>query len=249
MIICNQCGNALADDLRYCTECGASVPTFNMPEPIPTLPSPSPTQQLNPFMQTPQPSPPVIQAERKTNPLPWVLIPLGVIGLIVLVILGNNRSNQSSNDSTQYSQSYNSNYTSDAYNNSGRNSTTTGTPSYTPGNISGSGPSNTNLTANRAAPVQNYNSGSYSPTPYNSAPSGNIAFCTSNNVVVRSSPVLDETGSNKIGRLDRGDRVYVLGRSSNTDTFHGITSTWTEIQVESTGKHGFVFTYYLAPSL
>ena len=159
MIICNQCGSALADDLRFCTECGAVVPAYNMPEPIPTMPSPSPTQQPSPFMQTPQPSPPVIQSERRTNPLPWILIPLGVLGLVVLVIVGNNRPNQSSNNSTQYSQSYNSNYTSDAYNNPVRNSATTSTPSYTPGNIRGSGSSNTNLTVNRAAPVPNYNSG------------------------------------------------------------------------------------------
>lgn len=68
------------------------------------------------------------------------------------------------------------------------------------------------------------------------------AYCTQNNVVVRDAPRLK---GNKIGGLSRGQRVHVIEFSSNYDTWHGITSNWVYVQVESTSARGWVFAFFI----
>lgn len=74
-------------------------------------------------------------------------------------------------------------------------------------------------------------------------PSGaSIAYCTDNNVVLRSAPNLNGP---KIGSLSRGQRLYVLQLSSNYDTWRGITANWAYVQPESGSARGWVFTHFV----
>jgi SH3 domain-containing protein len=73
-----------------------------------------------------------------------------------------------------------------------------------------------------------------------------IAYSTANNVNVRSSPDLDQSDGNVIGKLMVGERVQVLGTSSNTVTYKGVTSSWSEIQVVNRSLKGWVFSSFLS---
>lgn len=63
------------------------------------------------------------------------------------------------------------------------------------------------------------------------------AYSVTNNVVVRAAPGL---GAQKVGGLRRGQRVYILGYSSNYDYWNGLEGNWANIQTES-GQRGWVF--------
>jgi serine/threonine-protein kinase len=69
-----------------------------------------------------------------------------------------------------------------------------------------------------------------------------VAYCSDNNVVLRSAPNLNGP---KIGRLSKGQRLYVLNLSSNYDTWKGITANWAYVQPENSAVRGWVFTYFV----
>lgn len=68
------------------------------------------------------------------------------------------------------------------------------------------------------------------------------AYCNSSNVVVRSSPSLT---ASKISGLRRGQRVYVLNYSNNTDYWRGMQANWAYVQTE-TGRTGWVFSPFIS---
>lgn len=84
MIICSQCGNKLAEDLRFCTECGSETPMFaatlvNEPIPPATIPygqapetvrynAPQHPQQPPPQSQQPYPQPPPPYQQQAPSP-------------------------------------------------------------------------------------------------------------------------------------------------------------------------------------
>jgi hypothetical protein len=80
------------------------------------------------------------------------------------------------------------------------------------------------------------------PAPSNST----VAYCTSNNVVLRSG-ASQNTG--KIGSLYRGQKIYVIQYSGNYETFvdkngREFYANYAYIQTES-GKRGWVYTAYI----
>lgn len=226
MIICSQCGNALIDGLRFCTECGAEpttpsdhAPTLILqPEPRPSaLPSASPQQA--PTIERPAPN---------TNPLVYIVPVGGIILLIgVLALYSNSKSasrgeRDASNARLSSSESENNNFESKPRR-----------------NASGSSNMNANaLSSNSQANTANVNSNSGGTT-------ATLAYCNANSLWVRSAPVLDLTKNNIVGELTRGDRVWILSESSNYDTYNGITSNWAEVQVADRTLRGWVFRYYL----
>jgi hypothetical protein len=72
-----------------------------------------------------------------------------------------------------------------------------------------------------------------------------IGTCNENNVVMRRSPVISE--NNKIGRLDRGEKVEILKYSEDevTDPKSGITSSFIFVRKKSNGKTGWVFAEFI----
>lgn len=79
-------------------------------------------------------------------------------------------------------------------------------------------------------------------TPVNTTPqkpptTGNYVFSKSNNVVLRSAPSLT---ASKVDSLYSGQRLYVMGVSSNTTTWRGITGHWVNVETDS-GMTGWVF--------
>ncbi len=76
------------------------------------------------------------------------------------------------------------------------------------------------------------------PKPVIAPPVGaRSAYSVTNNVVVRAAPGL---GAQKVNSLRRGQRVYILGYSSNYDYWNGLEGNWANIQTES-GQRGWVF--------
>lgn len=76
------------------------------------------------------------------------------------------------------------------------------------------------------------------PKPAPSAPSGaQVAYCKSNNIVLRSSPSLT---ARKVSALKRGQKIYIINYSENYDYWNGMEGNWAYIQTEN-GSRGWVF--------
>ena len=68
-----------------------------------------------------------------------------------------------------------------------------------------------------------------------------VAYCSGSNVVFRGSPSLN---GKKIGKLSKGQRLYVISYSDNYDDWQGTTANWAYVQTES-GARGWVFTPFV----
>jgi hypothetical protein len=76
------------------------------------------------------------------------------------------------------------------------------------------------------------------PKPVVPPPVGSrTAYAATNSVVIRRAPSLS---AQKIGGLRRGQKIYILGYSSNYDYWNGLEGNWANIQTES-GQRGWVF--------
>ncbi len=94
---------------------------------------------------------------------------------------------------------------------------------------------NTNI-ANTSVPIA-------TPKPKAEAPVGStVAFCNSSDVIVRASAGLD---AKRLTKLKKGQRVFVIRYSENTDMWKGTESNWAYIQTEN-GKRGWVFTPFIS---
>lgn len=69
-------------------------------------------------------------------------------------------------------------------------------------------------------------------------PSDEIAYCRTNNVVLRSAPSLS---ASKVTGLNRGQKVYIINYSDNYDTWRGTTANWAYVATDN-GQRGWVFT-------
>ncbi len=73
-------------------------------------------------------------------------------------------------------------------------------------------------------------------------PSGaTVAYCSGNDVLLRGSPSLN---GKKIGKLSKGQRIYVMYYSENYDEWRGKTANWAYVQTEGGGR-GWVFTPFV----
>lgn len=63
------------------------------------------------------------------------------------------------------------------------------------------------------------------------------AYASTNNLSIRNAPSLTAP---KVGSLRKGQKVYVIGNSTNYDNWNGLEGTWANIQTE-TGQRGWVF--------
>ncbi|HEX8144132.1 MAG TPA: protein kinase [Pyrinomonadaceae bacterium] len=98
-------------------------------------------------------------------------------------------------------------------------------------------------TVSTPAPQQQTASAPSSTTPPLPPPVGaGLAYCSANNVVLRSAPNLNGP---KIGKLSMGQRLYVIELSSNYDTWRGITANWAYVQPENSTVRGWVFAYFV----
>jgi cytoskeletal protein RodZ len=73
-------------------------------------------------------------------------------------------------------------------------------------------------------------------------PSGaRVAYSNGSDVLLRSTPSLN---GKKIGKLSRGQRIYIIYYSENYDEWRGTTANWAYIQTESGGR-GWVFSPFV----
>lgn len=162
-------------------------------------PPPQPTLEasLPPLPYAPPPVASSVQPERRVNPLPWLLIPLGVLVIAVVAVIGFKSSGSSVSNSNE----------------------------------------NTNYSQNKNATV--------SSTPYRN---GRLAICMFTPVHVRAEPRLDAT---IITDISTGQRVWVIKESTNFDTVfvrslnRSVYTNWSEIEVENSSIHGWVFSGFL----
>lgn len=81
------------------------------------------------------------------------------------------------------------------------------------------------------------------PPTSDSPPGARPAYCNDTNVIVRSAPDLN---ARPIGKLNRGQKVWVLGTSSNYSTWKGLTSNWTQVQIHGSSVRGWVFSPFIS---
>ncbi len=94
-----------------------------------------------------------------------------------------------------------------------------------------------------ASPTANTNSAtnnSVAPTPKPAPPvpqGAQVAYCKSNNIIVRNSPNLN---AKKVNALKRGQKIYIINYSENYDYWNGLEGNWAYVQTEN-GSRGWVF--------
>ena len=79
-----------------------------------------------------------------------------------------------------------------------------------------------------------------------------LAYCRSNQVFLRSEPHLDQSDANVIRVLNRDEKLWALGTSTNYDTTYirsaggEVTDNWTEVQLyDDPAVRGWVFSYFV----
>ena len=70
---------------------------------------------------------------------------------------------------------------------------------------------------------------------------GSVAYCTSDNVIFRSGP---SQSSAPLGKLYRGQRLYILGYSSNYEYFRDYYSNFAQVETDE-GERGWVYAIYV----
>jgi hypothetical protein len=85
------------------------------------------------------------------------------------------------------------------------------------------------------------------PTPRPTAPpatdGGTLAYCNDDNVVLRGTPSL--TGP-KVNKLMRGQKLWVIGRSTNKTSWGGVTADWAHVQLYDRSQTGWVFSPFIS---
>jgi hypothetical protein len=236
---CPNCGTQVPPGERFCRNCGHEVVPLDKTilAPPPSL-SPPPqsyvTQQYNPHAETARdwPPPPTGQLSPPAQParsrlvIPLVVasivLALAAIGVLVYFIStrpqdGDDERASSKNETTQPTASpVNSNHSA------------TPTPSASP-----------SPTAQPTATP----SPSPKPTPNTQPPPGaQLAYCNDTNVFVRSSPDLN---ARPITKISRGQKLWVIGTSSNYSTWNGINSNWSQVQLYNSAVRGWVFSPFI----
>jgi Bacterial SH3 domain/zinc-ribbon domain len=89
---------------------------------------------------------------------------------------------------------------------------------------------------------------STSPTPRPSVPpsgssDGTLAYCNDDNVVLRGTPSLNGP---KVNKLMRGQKLWVIGVSSNKSSWGGVTANWTHVQLYDRSQTGWVFSPFIS---
>lgn len=72
---------------------------------------------------------------------------------------------------------------------------------------------------------------------------GVLAYCNDDNVVLRGTPSL--TGP-KVNKLMRGQKVWVIGRSTNKSSWGGVTADWARVQLYDRSQTGWVFSPFIS---
>jgi Bacterial SH3 domain/zinc-ribbon domain len=249
---CSNCGTPIPPDERFCRNCGhEAIPlaqTIFSSEPLslPNLPT-NATEQLNPYGSTarewpPPPtgqSPPPFSPARDTaqpaggrSPL---LIPLAIASIVLaiasisaLVYFLSTRSTEDERASASANQP-------------------TPRPTATSTPASGSSATPTPTTAATPSPTMTPSptpTPTPRPTPSNEPPAGaRLGYCNDTNVFVRNAPNLN---ARPVTKITRGQKLWVIGTSSNYSTWNGINSNWTQVQLHNSSVRGWIFSPFVS---
>ncbi len=81
------------------------------------------------------------------------------------------------------------------------------------------------------------------PTPPQPPPGARLGYCNDTNVFVRSSPDLN---ARPVTKITRGQKLWIIGTSSNYSTWNGINSNWTQVQLYNSSVRGWVFSPFVS---
>jgi hypothetical protein len=81
------------------------------------------------------------------------------------------------------------------------------------------------------------------PTTQTATDGGTLAYCNDDNVVLRATPSL--TGA-KVNKLMRGQKLWVIGRSTNKSSWGGVTADWAHVQLYDRSQTGWVFSPFIS---
>ena len=236
---CPKCGTPIPFDERFCRNCGLEVvqipPTIAVgPATLPLSQAP-PTESYGPQAETMRVSSLPIGAVATPTPAPTkdrssFLLPITVasitIALVSLGVLGYfifSKDKVNGGGSTPPGQPQPT--VSPTVASSSPTPTPTPTPTVQP-------------TATPAATP------TPKPTPSNEIPPGaRLGYCNDTNVFVRSAPNLN---ARPITKITRGQKLWVIGSSSNYSTWNGITSNWTQVQLYNGTLRGWVFSPFVS---
>jgi hypothetical protein len=82
------------------------------------------------------------------------------------------------------------------------------------------------------------------PTPNTEPPPGaQPAYCNDTNVFVRNAPNLT---ARPVTKITRGQKLWVLGTSSNYSNWNGVNANWTQVQLDKSTVRGWVFSPFVS---
>lgn len=243
---CSNCGTPIPTDERFCRNCGhEAIPlaqTILSPEP-PSLPNrqSNVTASLNPYGETqrdwpPPPTgqfPPPHSARDTAQPVGRspLLLPLAIasivlaiasIGALIYFISSRSTEDERASRASEPTPRPTASPTTSS-------SPATPTPTTTPS------PSITPSPTPTPTPR---------PTPNNEPPVGaRLGYCNDTNVFVRNAPNLN---ARPVTKITRGQKLWVIGTSSNYSTWNGINSNWTQVQLYNSSVRGWVFSPFVS---
>lgn len=243
-MICPNCGTQIPADERFCRNCGHEVEplaaTIIASSPS-VRPSSNVTEQFNaqsgttpnwPALPTnPTYTPPINTAQPTRSSL---LIPITITSIVLaLAAIGALAYFIATRSDGDEQASGKSEKTTTNTNTTKTDSTATPTPTAQPSPTT----QTTATPTPTAAPTPK-------PTPNYEPPVGaRLGYCNDSRVFLRSAPDLN---ARPITKLAQGQKLWVIGTSSNYSTWNGISSNWTQVQLYNSAVRGWVFTPFVS---
>jgi tetratricopeptide (TPR) repeat protein len=81
------------------------------------------------------------------------------------------------------------------------------------------------------------------PTSVEPPVGSRLGYCNNNNVFVRTAPDLN---ASPIAKMVLGQKLWVIGKSSNYSTWNGVSSNWTQVQLYDSSVRGWVFSPFVS---
>ena len=235
---CSKCGTEVLQNERFCRNCGQEVVPLAQtivatPPPV-SFPQQNATEQFNaggrpetnPVWPTPtwqEPPAPQTVKQGRSPLVVFLVVASIVLALTSIGVLGYFLLVRPGRDEVARNPNGSPQPTA-----SPANSTSSATPTPTP---------------QQTPTPQTTPTPKPKPTPIEPPLGARLGYCNDTNVFVRSSPDLN---ARPVTKITRGQKLWIIGTSSNYSTWNGVSSNWTQVQLYNSAVRGWIFSPFVS---